>query len=152
MVRLGIGLLGIDPTGRIQPRLEPVVSMKTTVLQLRSVAPDDTIGYGRRGRRERPGTIAVIGAGYADGYRRILSEGRGKVNINDRLYPTIGTISMDVAAVDVSGGDVSVGDEVTLFGELPSLDEVARWMGTIPYEVLVSIPERVRRVYYRDAL
>ncbi len=152
MVRLGIGLLGVDPTGLVQSRLEPALSLKTTVLQLREITPEDTIGYGRRGRREHRGTIAVIGAGYADGYRRILSEGRGKVNINNCLYPTIGTISMDVTAIDVSGGDVAVGDEVTLFGEFPPLSAVARWMGTIPYEVIVGIPERVRRVYFQDAL
>ncbi len=150
-VRLGIGLLGIDPAGIMNSRLEPALAFKTYVLDVRTVKKGETIGYGRAGHMERDGQVAVIGAGYGDGYRRVLSHGRGIVNINGQLFPTIGNICMDVTLVDVSNGNVQPGDEVVLFGSTPSLNEVARRAETIPYEIITGIPHRVRRLYYLES-
>ncbi len=150
-VRLGIGLLGVDPAGVLTHRLEPALTFKTYVLDVRHLPAGATVGYGRAGRMTRSGRVAVLGAGYGDGYRRALSGGQGKVNINGMLYPTIGNVCMDVTLVEVGEGDVRPGDEVILFGEMPSLEEVARWAGTIPYELIVGIPPRVRRVYFLES-
>ncbi|MFN5072781.1 MAG: bifunctional UDP-N-acetylmuramoyl-tripeptide:D-alanyl-D-alanine ligase/alanine racemase [Cyclobacteriaceae bacterium] len=152
MVRLGIGLYGINPTTEFYPELKPVATLKSVVSQVKIVNAGDTIGYGRRGTTARPTTTATIAIGYADGFSRAFSRGKGAVWIKGRLAPVIGNVCMDMAMVDVTGMDVRAGDEVIIFGpELP-ITEVAARIDTIPYEILTATSERVKRVYYAASI
>ena len=146
MVRLGIGIYGVSAIPGTM--LAPVASFKCKVLQVKSLAPGDgTIGYGRHGKIAPEGTvIATIPVGYADGLDRHLSCGKGSFSINGHRVPTIGNICMDMTMLDVTGLDVKVGDTVTIFGEDPTISEVAEILGTIPYEVLTSVPRRIERI------
>ncbi len=146
MVRLGIGLHGIGNDAS----LKVVSSFLTTVSQLRSVAAGETVGYLRSGLTEQPSSIATIPVGYADGLHRSLGNGKGVVYVNGRPAPTIGDICMDMAMIDVSGLDVREGDVVELFGKQQPVSELAKQAGTIPYEILTSVPERVKRVYLQE--
>lgn len=146
MVRLGIGLHGIGA----DPALIPAGSYRSTISQIRKVESGETIGYSRAGKAESDLQIATIPLGYADGMDRRLGNGRGRVWIAGRLAPTIGNICMDMTMIDVTGLEVSEGDEVEVFGKNLSAQEVAGLAGTIPYEILTSIPERVKRVYLQE--
>lgn len=148
MVRMGIGLYGISPSGL--DGLQVVSSLKSTVIQLKELNSGETVGYSRRGVVKRPSRIAVIPVGYADGLNRRLGNGVGRFKLNGKLVPTIGNINMDTCMLDVTDVAVREGDEVVLFGENPSIEVLARAMDTIPYEVFTSISRRVRRIYYRE--
>ena len=146
MVRLGIGIYGVSAIPGNE--LAPVASFKCKVLQVKTLAPGDgTIGYGRHGKIASGGTvIATIPVGYADGLDRHLSCGKGSFSINGHRVPTIGNICMDMTMLDVTGLDVKVGDIVTIFGEDPTISELASILGTIPYEILTSVPRRIERI------
>ena len=146
MVRLGIGIYGVSAISGNQ--LSPVASFKCKVLQVKTLSPDDgTIGYGRHGSISPEGTvIATIPVGYADGVDRHLSCGKGCFTVNGKRVPTIGNICMDMCMLDVTGTDVKVGDTVTIFGEDPTISELAEILGTIPYEILTSVPRRIERI------
>ena len=146
MVRLGIGIYGVSAIPGNE--LAPVASFKCKVLQVKSLKPEDgTIGYGRHGKIAPEGTvIATIPVGYADGIDRHLSRGKGCFMVNGHKVPTIGNICMDMSMLDVTGLDVNVGDTVTIFGENPTITELARTLGTIPYEILTSVPRRIERI------
>ncbi len=146
MVRLGIGLHGIG----LNPGLIPASSYRSTVSQTGKVKKGETIGYSRAGIAETDLIVATIPVGYADGMDRRLGNGNGRVWISGRLVPTIGNICMDMTMLDVTGMEVSEGDEVELFGKNLSVRDVASMAGTIPYEILTSIPERVKRVYLQE--
>jgi alanine racemase len=146
MVRLGIGLHGIGEGSN----LKVASSYKTIVSQIRTVEAGETVGYSRNGLVERRSSIATIPVGYADGFNRRLGNGNGKVVVNGQVAPTIGDICMDMAMIDVTGLDVSEGDTVELFGKDQHVSELARQAGTIPYEILTSVPERVKRVYLQE--
>jgi Alr-MurF fusion protein len=146
MVRLGIGLHGIGAGSS----LKVVSSFKTTVSQVRSVAAGETVGYSRSGKTKRESRIATIPVGYADGFKRSLGNGAGKVYVKGHFAPTIGEICMDMTMIDVTGLDVSEGDMVELFGKEQAVYELARQAGTIAYEILTSVPERVKRVYLQE--
>ncbi|MEN8226523.1 MAG: bifunctional UDP-N-acetylmuramoyl-tripeptide:D-alanyl-D-alanine ligase/alanine racemase [Bacteroidota bacterium] len=146
MVRLGIGLHGI---GRAEA-LHPVSSFKTSISQIRTVMEGETIGYSRHGKSDRESRIATIPVGYADGLNRNLGNGVGKVWINGIFAPTIGNICMDMTMIDVTGLKVSEGDRVEIFGKHQLVSILAGQAGTIPYEILTSIPERVKRVYLQE--
>ena len=150
MVRLGIGIYGVSAIPGNS--LSPVASFKCKVLQVKTLAPGDgTIGYGRHGKIAPEGTvIATIPVGYADGVDRHLSCGKGSFTVNGHKVPTIGNICMDMCMLDVTGLDVKVGDTVTIFGEDPTITELAGILGTIPYEILTSVPRRIRRIVVRD--
>ena len=148
MVRLGIGLHGVSANPGVQ--LQPVATLKSFVAQVKTLQPGDTVGYGRRGVVEEPTTIATIPIGYAAGYTRHLGNGQGKVLINGQLCPTIGSICMDTCMVNVGKMGINVGDSVTIFGEKPTIFDIAEWLNTIPYEVLTSISPRVNRIYFTD--
>lgn len=146
MVRLGIGIYGVSAIpGK---KLAPVASFKCKVLQVKALRPEDgTIGYGRHGKIAPEGTvIATIPVGYADGVDRHLSRGNGSFMVNGHLVPTIGNICMDMCMLDVTGLDVKVGDTVTIFGEDPTITDLAQILGTIPYEILTSVPRRIERI------
>ena len=146
MVRLGIGIYGVSAIPGTS--LAPVASFKCKVLQVKTLAPGDgTIGYGRHGKIAPEGTvIATIPVGYADGVDRHLSCGKGHFSVNGHLVPTIGNICMDMSMLDVTGLEVKVGDDVTIFGENPTISELADILGTIPYEILTSVPRRIERI------
>ena len=146
MVRLGIGIYGVSALQ--ESTLTPVASFKCKVLQVKTLRPEDgTIGYGRHGKIAPEGTvIATIPVGYADGIDRHLSCGKGSFTVNGHRVKTIGNICMDMCMLDVTGLDVKVGDTVTIFGEDPTISELASILGTIPYEILTSVPRRIERI------
>ena len=146
MVRMGIGLYGIGPL----PGLVPVSSFKTHIASIRRITPDQTVGYGRKGRVYRVSDIAVIPVGYADGLDRHLSCGVGEMMVRGQRVPVIGNICMDACMLDVTGTGAKVGDEVEIFGHNIPVTEISDKLGTIPYEVLTSVSRRVRRVYFKE--
>jgi alanine racemase len=146
MIRLGIGLHGIG----LSPQLKPVSSFKTTISQIRTVHAGDSVGYSRSGVVKRISQIATIPVGYADGLNRRLGNGIGKVWINGMAAPTFGNICMDMTMIDVTGLIAAEGDTVEIFGTQQKVKELASASGTIPYEILTSIPERVKRVYLQE--
>ena len=149
MVRLGVGIYGISALPDV--RLKPVASLKVKVLQIKELGPDDgAIGYGLHGMIAPGGTrIATIPVGYADGIDRHLGCGRASFNLNGHRVPTIGNICMDMTMLDVTGVDCKAGDTVTIFGEDPTVTELAGILGTIPYEIMTSVPRRIERVVTR---
>lgn len=149
MVRLGVGIYGISALPDV--RLRPVASLKVKILQIKELkAGDGAIGYGQHGKIAPEGTrIATIPVGYADGIDRHLGRGNVSFSLNGHRVPTIGNICMDMCMVDVTGVDCQVGDTVTIFGEDPTVTEIADILGTIPYEIMTSVPRRIERVIVR---
>ena len=146
MVRLGIGLYGAGE----QPELQTVATLKTTIAQIKHLQPGDTVGYGRKGIMTKAGSVATVRIGYADGYSRSLSNGIGKMLIGNQFAPVIGNVCMDMTMLDVTGIEVAEGDEVVVFGKNPSVKQLAEWAGTIAYEILTNISQRVKRVYFEE--
>jgi alanine racemase len=153
LVRPGIMLYGYHtlPSSIPAPDLKPVLSLQSTIVQLRSIPRGGTVSYNRTFVAQRPTRIAVLPIGYADGYSRRLSH-RGSVLIQGRRAPIIGLVCMDMIMIDVTDlGPVRVGESVTLIGQQGEesiwADEVSNWMDTIPYEVLCGIGHRVPRIY-----
>ncbi|MBO4585384.1 MAG: alanine racemase [Bacteroidales bacterium] len=147
MVRLGIGIYGVSAIpGR---KLSPVASLKCKILQIKRLEKGDTIGYGRYGKASEGTVIATIPVGYADGIDRHLGRGAASFSVNGHRAPTIGNICMDMCMLDVTGIPCEVGDTVTIFGEDPTVTELADILGTIPYEILSSVPRRIERVVVR---
>lgn len=149
MVRLGIGIYGISALPDV--KLSPVASLKCKILQIKHLSPEDgTIGYGRHGHVAPEGTtIATIPVGYADGIDRHLGCGKASFMLNGHRVPTIGNICMDMCMLDITGVPAEVGDTVTIFGEDPTASELAGILGTIPYEIMTSVPRRIERVIIR---
>ena len=147
MVRLGIGLHGISAAGA---PLQPVSSFKTYIAAVRRVKAEETVGYGRKGVLNRDSRIAVIPVGYADGLNRHLSRGHGEVMVRGKRVPIVGNICMDACMIDITDIDAQVGDEVEIFGKHISVNEIAEKLDTIPYEVLTSVSQRVKRVYFKE--
>jgi len=150
MVRLGIGLYGVEATGQEQEGLRTVGTLKTTVSQVKIVHAGDTVGYSRRGIAATNKKTATIAIGYADGYDRRFSNGVGKVLINGQSVPIIGNVCMDMCMVDVTGLEVKAGDAVVIFGEEQNITAMAAAIGTIPYELLTNVSARVKRVFYTE--
>lgn len=155
MVRLGLGLYGVDPIEGQQKdgqnaSLVPISTLKTTILQIHDVPATDTVGYSRRGRLTRDSRIAALPIGYADGLNRHLGCGKGYCLVAGQRAPYVGNICMDVCMIDVTGIDCREGDTAVIFGpELPPTI-LAETIGTIPYEILTSVSPRVKRIYYVD--
>ena len=152
MVRLGIGLCGVDPTEAGTPHLKPVASLKTMISQIKMIKGGETIGYGRKGKAENNMVLATLAIGYADGFNRRFSQGNGKVLINGKLAPVMGNVCMDMTMVDITGIPAKEGDEVTIFGNDLPIQQVAKWIDTIPYEILTSTSERVKRVFFAESI
>ena len=146
MVRLGIGIYGVSALPDVN--LSPAAAFKCKILQIKSLMNGDgTIGYGRHGKIAQTGTvIATIPVGYADGIDRHLSCGKASFMLNGQRVPTIGNICMDMSMLDITGVDAQVGDTVTIFGDNPTISELAAILGTIPYEIITSVPRRIKRV------
>lgn len=153
MVRLGIGLYGVDPTGGLKNKLLPVATLKTVVSQVRKVATGESIGYNRMGMAQRDMKIATIAIGYADGYSRGFGNGAGQVSIRGKKATVVGNVCMDMTMVDVTDiPDVAEGDEVIIFGPDNSIQEVAEQANTIPYEILTNTSERVKRIFFAESI
>jgi Alr-MurF fusion protein len=152
MVRLGIGLYGIDPSARNSNTLKPVATLKTVISQIKQVRAGESIGYGRRGQAEKDTVVATIALGYADGFSRAFSRGVGQVVINGRKAKVIGNVCMDMTMVDITGIPAHEGDEVIVFGKELPIQEVAESIHTIPYEILTSTSERVKRVFVAESI
>ena len=148
MCRLGLGLYGVN--ARNNEILSTVSTLKTTILQLRRVPKEDTVGYSRRGVLERDSIIAAIPIGYADGLNRHLGRGRCYCLVNGKKAPYVGNICMDVAMIDVTDIPCEEGDTVEIFGEHLPVTVLSDCLDTIPYEVLTGISNRVKRVYFQD--
>ena len=148
MVRLGIGLYGVNPTDNAI--MHNVSTLKTTILQIREVPENDTVGYSRRGVLKRPSRIAALPIGYADGLNRKLGNGRCYCLVNGKPAPYVGNICMDVCMIDVTDIDCKEGDSVEIFGNQLPVTVLSDALDTIPYEVLTAISTRVKRVYYQD--
>ena len=147
MVRLGLGLYGVDPIdNRI---LHNVASLRTTILQIRRVPAGDSIGYSRRTVVERDSRIAAIPIGYADGLNRHLGNRAGYCLVNGQRAPYVGNICMDVCMIDVTDIACEEGDTVEIFGDQLPVTVLSDQLQTIPYEVLTSVSTRVKRVYFR---
>jgi len=153
MVRLGIGLYGIDPSGILQEKLRPVATLKTVISQVKKVNKGDTIGYGRKGMANESMTIATLAIGYADGYPRGFGNGVGQVQIHGKKASVVGNVCMDMTMVDVTEiAEAQEGDEVTVFGPGLPIQVLAAMVNTIPYEILTNTSERVRRIFYAESI
>ena len=150
MVRLGIGLYGISNNDVEKPFLENVCTLKTIISQIKTLDKGDTVGYSRNGKIEQKTKIATLPIGYADGFSRILGNGSYSVYINNKKAPTVGNICMDMSMVDVTNIDCNEGDEVIIFGQNIPIVHYASALGTISYEALTSVSERVKRVYMKE--
>ena len=150
MVRLGIGLYGVSNDAEEQKYLENVSTLKSVISQIRTVPAGDSVGYGRRFMAAKPTVVATIPIGYADGISRLWGNGSGYVTVNKQKAIILGSVCMDMLMVEVTGIDCSEGDDVIVFGESPTVIEIAEKTQTIPYEILTSISQRVKRVFYRE--
>ncbi|MFH1118801.1 MAG: bifunctional UDP-N-acetylmuramoyl-tripeptide:D-alanyl-D-alanine ligase/alanine racemase [Bacteroidota bacterium] len=150
MVRLGISLYGIAAGPMEQKMLETVTSLKTNISQIKNIEPGESVGYSRAWKAGKTTTIATIPIGYADGLSRRLGNGRGKMLVNGHLVPVAGNICMDMTMLDITGVEAAEGDEVIVFGEKLPINDLARAMNTIPYEILTGISRRVKRIYFQE--
>ncbi len=149
MVRLGIGLYGVDTTKNLS--LQTVSTLKTTIAQIRTVKKTETIGYNKQGILIRDSKIATVRLGYADGLNRSLSNQVGSMFLHGKLAPIVGNICMDMAMIDITDIDeAKENDVVEIFGKNISVEQVAKWSNTIAYETLSTISQRVRRIYFEE--
>ena len=148
MVRLGLGLYGVNP--HTNQMLHNVSTLKTTILQIREVPQEDSVGYSRKGRLSRDSRIAAIPIGYADGLNRRLGNGNAYCLVNGQKAPYVGNICMDVCMIDVTDIPCKEGDKVIIFGDDLPVTVLAEVLDTIPYEILTSVSNRVKRIYYQD--
>jgi alanine racemase len=150
MVRLGIGLYGVSNDANEQRFLENVGTLKSIISQIRTIKKGESVGYGRRFIAQKTSKIATIPIGYADGISRHWGNSLGFVMINNQKATIIGSICMDMLMVDITELKCQEGDEVVLFGTNPTVSFIAEKLETIPYEILTSISQRVKRVFYRE--
>ena len=150
MVRMGIGMYGLSSNPTVKQKLKPVMRWISAISQVKILAKGDSVGYGRTFIAEKEMKIAIIPVGYADGFKRSLSNGQGGVFIQDKFCPTVGRVCMDMIMVDVSKLQVKEGDRVEIIGENQTIEKFAENMQTIAYEVMTSISKRVHRVYLEE--
>jgi alanine racemase len=150
MVRLGIGLYGVSNDDEEQKLLENVGTLKSIISQIRTIEAGESVGYGRRFQAVNPTKIATIPIGYADGISRHWGNGIGYVVIKNKKAPIVGSICMDMLMVDITDIECKEDSEVVILGENPSVSFMANQLTTIPYEIMTSISQRVKRVFYRE--
>ncbi len=150
MVRIGIGLYGFSSTAYEQHHLQHVATLKTAISQIRNVSANETISYNRKGKLKRDAVIATVAIGYADGINRRLGNGKGKMLVNGKLAPIVGNVCMDMCMLDITDVKAQEGDEVIVFGSDYPVTIMSEAIGTIPYEVLVNVSQRVKRVYFQE--
>ena len=151
MVRLGIGLYGIEPDRPPQVDLLAAATLRSTIAQLKHLKKGESVSYNRRGMVNRDSVIATIRIGYADGYSRQFSNGVGRMWVRGELAPVIGSVCMDMTMLDVTDiAGIQEGDEVVVFGPQLPVQQVAGWINTIPYELMTGVSQRVKRIYFQE--
>jgi alanine racemase len=151
MVRLGLGLYGIDGSKIVQKDLKQISTLKTTIAQIKTIPVGETVGYGRKGHADKEMRIATICIGYADGYPRALGNGKAHVLIHDKPAKLVGVVCMDMCMVDVTDiPEAKEGDDVIVFSPQLPLIQLSEWAETIPYEMMTGISQRVKRVYENE--
>ncbi len=151
MVRLGIGLYGINSSKDANYQLETVATLRSTIAQIKQLKKGESVSYNRKAVVQRDSVIATIRIGYADGYPRRLGNGRGKMMVNGKMAPVIGTVCMDMTMIDITDiPGVREDDVVLIFGKQLPVEELAEWANTIPYELMTGISQRVKRVYFNE--
>ena len=151
MVRLGLGLYGIDGSGSLQNELQQMGTLKTTIAQIKIIPAGEGVGYGHTDAADRERRIATISIGYADGYPRAMSNGESYVLIHGKRARIVGRVCMDMCMVDITGiPETQEGDEAIVFCEGLSITQLAEWAGTITYELMTGISQRVKRVYENE--
>ncbi|MEO7922771.1 MAG: bifunctional UDP-N-acetylmuramoyl-tripeptide:D-alanyl-D-alanine ligase/alanine racemase [Chitinophagaceae bacterium] len=151
MVRLGIGLYGVDSSGAGKLNLQTVATLRSTIAQLKKIGKGESVSYNRRAVMTKDSLIATIRMGYADGYPRKLGNAVGKIWLKGQFVPVTGTVCMDMFMVDVTDiPGVQEGDDVIIFGEQLPVQTLARWADTIPYEIMTGVSQRVKRVYFEE--
>jgi alanine racemase len=150
MVRIGIGIYGVEMATDVLD-LKPAATLRSTIAQIKFLKKGESVSYGRKAIVDRDSVIATVRIGYADGYSRRLSNGIGKMWVKGELAPVIGVVCMDMTMIDITGiGGVNEGDDVVIFGQGLPVQQLAKWAGTIPYEVMTGISQRVKRVYFQE--
>ena len=150
MVRLGIGLYGVPTCDADKGNLQTVVSLKTTINQIKNIPAGDSIGYNRHGHADRDMRIGIVPIGYADGLSRLLGNGNGKFYVNGNQVSIIGDICMDMCMLDLTDIEAHEGDTVVVFDGEHSINDIAKACMTIPYEIMTRVSQRVKRVYYQE--
>ncbi|GAB3504760.1 bifunctional UDP-N-acetylmuramoyl-tripeptide:D-alanyl-D-alanine ligase/alanine racemase [Spirosoma knui] len=150
MVRLGIGLYGVEASQLDKSALRSVGTLRSVISQIKNVPAGDSVGYSRSGVLDHAARIATVAIGYADGYDRRLGNGAGHIWVNGTRCPTVGNVCMDMTMIDVTNASAQEGDEVIIFGNEMPITELARQIKTIPYELLTGVSERVKRVFYKE--
>jgi len=150
MVRIGIGMYGISSNPSLKKRLQAVINWKSEISQIKTIQVGESVGYSRTFIANEKMKIAIIPVGYADGFRRSLSNGKGGVFLNNTFCPILGKVCMDMIIIDVTKLAASEGDEVEIIGENQTIETFANAMDTIPYEVMTSISKRVHRAYSEE--
>lgn len=150
MVRLGVGLYGVGANTTEQAQLQNVSTLKTSISQIKNIPANETIGYSRKGIATHDMQIATVPIGYADGLSRKLSNGKGKMIVKGKAAPIVGNVCMDMCMIDITDIAANENDEVIVFGNENPITEIAKDLGTIPYEVLTNVSRRVKRVYYQE--
>lgn len=148
MVRLGIGLYGVSANYR--DKLVNVSTLKSSLIQVKNIKKGETVGYGRKWQVNNDMKLGIVPIGYADGINRRLGNGRGRFLIGGKPVPVVGNICMDVCMVDISNVNATPGDEVIIFGKENPIEDMAKILDTIPYEIFTGISERVKRVYFQE--
>lgn len=150
MVRLGIGVYGVAVVDEDRGKLHNVMSLKTTIKQIKEYGPGETVGYGRHGKITKPTRIAVVPIGYADGLRRELGNGNACFWVNGKAAPVVGNVCMDLTMIDVTGIDCQEDDTAVLFDDNHPIEIIANACDTIPYEIMTRISQRVKRIYVKE--
>lgn len=150
MVRIGIGLYGISVNKEVEKEVQKAIAWKSMISQVKAIEPGESVGYSRTFIAWKPMRIAVVPVGYADGFRRSLSGGRGGMIIREQYCPVVGNVCMDMCMLDVSAIDCREGDDVEIIGPKQSIETLAEQIGTIPYEILTSLSKRLQRVYLEE--
>jgi Alr-MurF fusion protein len=148
MVRLGLALYGIEPSAAHNHKLEPILSFKTTIAQIKNIQKGETVGYARSYAARAHKRIATVRVGYADGLPRSLSNGKGNLYLHGKPCPIIGRVCMDMTMIDITHvPQAAEGDEVTIIGKEQTATQIAMQAGTISYEILTGIGQRIPRVF-----
>jgi alanine racemase len=148
MVRPGIGIYGIGNFGNYN--LRPAGRFITRISQVKRIPAGEPVGYGCADVSDKERLIAILPVGYADGLNRKLGNRNGNIFIKNTCVPLIGNVCMDMCMADITSLEASAGDEAEIFGENIRVEEIAEKCETIPYEILTSIPARVKRVFYKE--
>lgn len=150
MVRLGISLYGVASDVKVQEHLQIVSRLKSLISQVKTIKKGESVGYNRAFVADKEMQIATIPIGYADGFDRRFSRGNASIMVNGNLCKIIGNICMDMCMIDINDVDAEEGDEALIFGDSPTIQELSKAIGTIPYEILTSISSRVKRIYIQE--